>query len=186
VSSVGCGTSGTPLSAIHVSRSASRSPSPLTSMPRSSTGCASKPSFFNAATSSSRSGVRGASTCTGRACPAGQTRKLGIVRADRHGPSHRRADQGGPDRDQHAVHGLSRHPFGGYKQSGFGRELGLETLDLYLETKSVLVLDVPEAVQSVRLVTRFEGVTPSSRFRPMMAVYTDITSRAAAMMRGCA
>jgi len=29
-------------------------------------------------------------------------------------------------------------PFGGYKQSGFGRELGLETLDLYLETKSVL------------------------------------------------
>jgi acyl-CoA reductase-like NAD-dependent aldehyde dehydrogenase len=30
-------------------------------------------------------------------------------------------------------------PFGGYKQSGFGRELGLETLDLYLEAKSVLV-----------------------------------------------
>src|SRR5919106_1260907 len=30
-------------------------------------------------------------------------------------------------------------PFGGYKQSGFGRQLGLETLDLYLETKSVLV-----------------------------------------------
>ena len=30
-------------------------------------------------------------------------------------------------------------PFGGYKQSGFGRELGLETLDAYLETKSVLV-----------------------------------------------
>ena len=30
-------------------------------------------------------------------------------------------------------------PFGGYKQSGFGRELGLETLDMYLETKSVLV-----------------------------------------------
>jgi acyl-CoA reductase-like NAD-dependent aldehyde dehydrogenase len=29
-------------------------------------------------------------------------------------------------------------PFGGYKQSGFGRELGLETLDLYLETKSVI------------------------------------------------
>jgi len=29
-------------------------------------------------------------------------------------------------------------PFGGYKQSGFGRELGLETLDLYMETKSVL------------------------------------------------
>jgi aldehyde dehydrogenase (NAD+)/betaine-aldehyde dehydrogenase len=30
-------------------------------------------------------------------------------------------------------------PFGGYKQSGFGRELGLETLDVYLETKSVVV-----------------------------------------------
>ncbi|HWQ23020.1 MAG TPA: aldehyde dehydrogenase family protein [Gaiellaceae bacterium] len=30
-------------------------------------------------------------------------------------------------------------PFGGYKQSGFGRELALETLELYLETKSVLV-----------------------------------------------
>ena len=29
-------------------------------------------------------------------------------------------------------------PFGGYKQSGFGRELGLETLEQYLETKSVL------------------------------------------------
>jgi acyl-CoA reductase-like NAD-dependent aldehyde dehydrogenase len=30
-------------------------------------------------------------------------------------------------------------PFGGYKQSGFGRELGIETLELYLETKSVTV-----------------------------------------------
>lgn len=29
-------------------------------------------------------------------------------------------------------------PFGGYKQSGFGRELALETMDLYTETKSVL------------------------------------------------
>jgi acyl-CoA reductase-like NAD-dependent aldehyde dehydrogenase len=29
-------------------------------------------------------------------------------------------------------------PFGGYKQSGFGRELALETLEHYLETKSVL------------------------------------------------
>jgi acyl-CoA reductase-like NAD-dependent aldehyde dehydrogenase len=33
--------------------------------------------------------------------------------------------------------------FGGYKQSGFGRELALETLDLYLETKSVLVSTSP-------------------------------------------
>jgi aldehyde dehydrogenase (NAD+) len=29
-------------------------------------------------------------------------------------------------------------PFGGYKQSGFGRELCIETLDLYCETKSIL------------------------------------------------
>jgi acyl-CoA reductase-like NAD-dependent aldehyde dehydrogenase len=29
-------------------------------------------------------------------------------------------------------------PFGGYKQSGFGRELGIETLGEYLETKSVI------------------------------------------------
>lgn len=29
-------------------------------------------------------------------------------------------------------------PFGGYKQSGFGRELCIETLDLYTETKSIL------------------------------------------------
>jgi acyl-CoA reductase-like NAD-dependent aldehyde dehydrogenase len=29
-------------------------------------------------------------------------------------------------------------PFGGYKQSGYGRELGLETMRLYSETKSVL------------------------------------------------
>ncbi|WP_100401029.1 aldehyde dehydrogenase family protein [Bacillus sp. FJAT-44742] len=29
-------------------------------------------------------------------------------------------------------------PFGGYKQSGFGRELSLEALDLYSETKSVV------------------------------------------------
>jgi acyl-CoA reductase-like NAD-dependent aldehyde dehydrogenase len=30
-------------------------------------------------------------------------------------------------------------PFGGYKQSGFGREQGLETLQMYLETKAVLL-----------------------------------------------
>jgi acyl-CoA reductase-like NAD-dependent aldehyde dehydrogenase len=30
-------------------------------------------------------------------------------------------------------------PFGGYKQSGFGRELALETLELYLEEKTVVV-----------------------------------------------
>jgi aldehyde dehydrogenase (NAD+)/betaine-aldehyde dehydrogenase len=35
-------------------------------------------------------------------------------------------------------------PFGGYKQSGFGRELGLETLEDYLETKSVIVSTSPK------------------------------------------
>ena len=35
-------------------------------------------------------------------------------------------------------------PFGGYKQSGFGRELGIETLEPYLETKSVLVSTSPK------------------------------------------
>ncbi len=35
-------------------------------------------------------------------------------------------------------------PFGGYKQSGFGRELGIETLELYLETKSVLTAVGPK------------------------------------------
>jgi len=29
-------------------------------------------------------------------------------------------------------------PFGGYKQSGFGREMGLEAMEAYVETKSVL------------------------------------------------
>jgi aldehyde dehydrogenase (NAD+)/betaine-aldehyde dehydrogenase len=35
-------------------------------------------------------------------------------------------------------------PFGGYKQSGFGRELSIETLELYLETKGVLVSTSPK------------------------------------------
>jgi aldehyde dehydrogenase (NAD+)/betaine-aldehyde dehydrogenase len=35
-------------------------------------------------------------------------------------------------------------PFGGYKQSGFGRELSIDTLDLYLETKGVLVSTSPK------------------------------------------
>jgi acyl-CoA reductase-like NAD-dependent aldehyde dehydrogenase len=37
-------------------------------------------------------------------------------------------------------------PFGGYKQSGFGRELGLDTLELYLETKSVVVSTSPKPI----------------------------------------
>jgi aldehyde dehydrogenase (NAD+)/betaine-aldehyde dehydrogenase len=35
-------------------------------------------------------------------------------------------------------------PFGGYKQSGFGRELSIDTLDLYLETKGVLFSASPK------------------------------------------
>jgi len=42
-------------------------------------------------------------------------------------------------------------PFGGYKQSGFGRELGLETLDLYLETKSVIVNTGAKPINPFRL-----------------------------------
>jgi phenylacetaldehyde dehydrogenase len=30
-------------------------------------------------------------------------------------------------------------PFGGYKESGWGREMGREVLDLYTETKAVVV-----------------------------------------------
>jgi acyl-CoA reductase-like NAD-dependent aldehyde dehydrogenase len=42
-------------------------------------------------------------------------------------------------------------PFGGYKQSGFGRELGLETLEAYLETKSVIVSTSPKPFNPVGL-----------------------------------
>jgi aldehyde dehydrogenase (NAD+)/betaine-aldehyde dehydrogenase len=35
-------------------------------------------------------------------------------------------------------------PFGGYKQSGFGRELSIDTLDLYLETKGLLFSTSPK------------------------------------------
>jgi phenylacetaldehyde dehydrogenase len=30
-------------------------------------------------------------------------------------------------------------PFGGYKMSGFGRDMGRQSLDAYLETKSVVM-----------------------------------------------
>src|SRR4029078_2194351 len=42
-------------------------------------------------------------------------------------------------------------PFGGYKQSGFGRELALETLDLYLETKSGVTPTASRAAQPLAL-----------------------------------
>jgi acyl-CoA reductase-like NAD-dependent aldehyde dehydrogenase len=42
-------------------------------------------------------------------------------------------------------------PFGGYKQSGFGRELGLETLEDYLETKSVIVSTSPKPFNPFQL-----------------------------------
>ena len=42
-------------------------------------------------------------------------------------------------------------PFGGYKQSGFGRETALETLDMYLESKSVLVQTGPKPVNPLGL-----------------------------------
>ena len=61
------------------------------------------------------------------------------------GRGHRsRAHQGRHRRDQHPFTAFPGIPFGGYKQSGFGRELGLETLDDYLETKSVIVSTSPK------------------------------------------
>jgi aldehyde dehydrogenase (NAD+)/betaine-aldehyde dehydrogenase len=42
-------------------------------------------------------------------------------------------------------------PFGGYKQSGFGRETALDTLDLYLESKGVLLQTGPRPVNPLGL-----------------------------------
>jgi acyl-CoA reductase-like NAD-dependent aldehyde dehydrogenase len=42
-------------------------------------------------------------------------------------------------------------PFGGYKQSGFGRELSIDTLELYLETKGVLASTSPKPFNPFRL-----------------------------------
>src|SRR6478609_2965095 len=50
-------------------------------------------------------------------------------------------------------------PFGGYKQSGFGRELGIDALDLYLETKSVIINT------GTRRATRRQD-SPSTTHRP--------------------
>ena len=56
-------------------------------------------------------------------------------------------------------------PFGGYKQSGFGRELALETLDLYLETKSVVTYTGYAADEPVRAVATAARTAGSSSRR---------------------
>src|SRR4029079_12071855 len=53
-------------------------------------------------------------------------------------------------------------PFGGYKQSGFGRELGVDALELYLETKSVIVNTSPKPISPFGLE---RGHTPVSAGR---------------------
>ena len=59
-------------------------------------------------------------------------------------------------------------PFGGYKQSGFGRELGIETLELYLETKSVLVSNELRSLSTRSRRRRVEGdcAFPAGASRP--------------------
>jgi acyl-CoA reductase-like NAD-dependent aldehyde dehydrogenase len=57
-----------------------------------------------------------------------------------HGRAHRIAAQirAGIVMINNPISAFPGTPFGGYKQSGFGRELSLETLNLYSETKSVV------------------------------------------------
>ncbi|MFB4165875.1 aldehyde dehydrogenase [Alteribacillus sp. JSM 102045] len=57
-----------------------------------------------------------------------------------HGKAHRLASglRAGIVMVNNPISAFPGAPFGGYKQSGFGRELGAETLDLYSETKSVV------------------------------------------------
>ena len=45
---------------------------------------------------------------------------------------------------EHGLFSNGERPFGGYKQSGFGRELSIDTLELYLETKGVLFSTSPK------------------------------------------
>lgn len=46
---------------------------------------------------------------------------------------------------------MSGVPFGGYKQSGFGREVGIEALELYTQVKSVIVYTGAKPVNPYRL-----------------------------------
>ncbi|SDI41291.1 betaine-aldehyde dehydrogenase [Alteribacillus persepolensis] len=57
-----------------------------------------------------------------------------------HGKAHRLASglRAGIVMVNNPISAFPGAPFGGYKQSGFGRELSAETLDLYSETKSVV------------------------------------------------
>lgn len=57
-----------------------------------------------------------------------------------HGKAHRLASglRAGIVMVNNPISAFPGTPFGGYKQSGFGRELSVETLDLYSETKSVV------------------------------------------------
>ena len=59
----------------------------------------------------------------------------------------------------------SEAPFGGYKESGTGHDLGLESLDEYLETKNVHV-DIGH--ETLRLVC---GITP---YQPARAVFPGV------------
>src|SRR5436853_6674570 len=56
-------------------------------------------------------------------------------------------------------------PFGGYKHSGFGRELGLETLELYLETRRVLVSTSARPFHPFGLEPRDRCSVPTRRQR---------------------
>ena len=54
-------------------------------------------------------------------------------------------------------------PFGGYKQSGFGRELCIETLDLYTETKSIVILLWKPSIKSIWCLINQRMSTSHSR-----------------------
>ena len=42
-------------------------------------------------------------------------------------------------------------PLGGYRQSGFGRGMGMEAMDLYSQVKSVVVYTGAKAINPYRL-----------------------------------